>query len=155
MPEPKIEDLISKADSKFALVMGAARRTRQITDFLNALGRGELIEEGMPSPSMTEAVTRRPFLIALKEIAEGKVKIEYLTEEKKRALEEARLAAKLEAKVEVKEEKRKEEAEEEEKKKKVEAKEKKPKKKPAKKVEKKPAKKPEKKVTKKKEAKKK
>ena len=46
MIKPRIEDLLKKADSKFALVMGVARRTRQITDFLNAMGKRLLYEKG-------------------------------------------------------------------------------------------------------------
>jgi len=89
--KPKTEDLLRKADSKFALVMGVARRTRQITDFLNAMGKGELIEEEGLAPPMVEVVKQKPFLIALNELAEGKIRIEYVTKESRKARAEEML----------------------------------------------------------------
>lgn len=85
MIKPRIEDLLKKADSKFALVMGVARRTRQITDFLNAMGKGELIEEEGLAPPMVEVVKETPFHVAMNELAEGKFTIEHVSEEARKA----------------------------------------------------------------------
>lgn len=85
MIKPRIEDLLKKADSKFALVMGVARRTRQITDFLNAMGKGELIEEEGLAPPMGEVVKETPFHVAMNELAEGKFTIEHVSEEARKA----------------------------------------------------------------------
>jgi DNA-directed RNA polymerase subunit omega len=83
--KPEIEDLLSKTDNKFAMVMGVARRIRQITDFLSAMGKGELIKEEGLAPPMVEAVREKPLQVALTELAQGKINIEYVTEEKRRA----------------------------------------------------------------------
>lgn len=77
MTEPKIEELRTKADSKFALVMGVARRTRQIIEFMNALGRGDTVEEGILPPPIIDVLTKKPLMISLDEIVEGRVKIIY------------------------------------------------------------------------------
>lgn len=96
MIKPEIEDLLSKTDSKFAMVIGVARRIRQITDFLSAMGKGELIDEEGLAPPMVEAVREKPLQVALSELAQGKIRIEYITEEKRKAMaEEIPLALRL------------------------------------------------------------
>lgn len=78
MTETRIDELLNKADSKFALVVGAAKRTRQITDFLNAKNPGEAISENHVPPPVTELMTRKPLMIAIDEIADGKIAIDYI-----------------------------------------------------------------------------
>lgn len=78
MTETRIDELLNKADSKFALVVGAAKRTRQITDFLNAKNPGEAISENHVLPPVTELMTRKPLMIAIDEIADGKIAIDYI-----------------------------------------------------------------------------
>jgi DNA-directed RNA polymerase subunit omega len=78
MTETRIDELLDKADSKFALVIGAAKRTRQITDFLNAKNPGEAISENHVPPPVTELMTKKPLMIAIDEIADGKVTIDYI-----------------------------------------------------------------------------
>jgi DNA-directed RNA polymerase subunit omega len=78
MTETRIDELLDKADSKFALVIGAAKRTRQITDFLNAKNPGEAIQENQAPPPVTELMTKKPLMIAIDEIADGKIAIDYV-----------------------------------------------------------------------------
>ncbi|MFH1736475.1 MAG: DNA-directed RNA polymerase subunit omega [Actinomycetota bacterium] len=77
MTETRIDELLNKADSKFAMVVGAAKRTRQITDFLNAKNPGETAAEGSVPPPVSELMIKKPLIIAIDEIADGKIKITY------------------------------------------------------------------------------
>lgn len=77
MTDTRIDELLDKADSKFALVVGAAKRTRQITAFLNAKSPGEAISESAAPPPVTELMTKKPLMIAIDEIADGKIAIDY------------------------------------------------------------------------------
>jgi DNA-directed RNA polymerase subunit omega len=81
MTETRIDELLDKADSKFALVIGAAKRTRQITDFLNAKTPGGAIGENTVPPPVTELMTKKPLMIAIDEIADGKISIDYVEPE--------------------------------------------------------------------------
>lgn len=67
--EPQIDDLLSKVDSKFTLVIAAAKRARQINDYYNAIKHQQLIQA--PGPQV-ESPIKKPLTIALKEISEGK-----------------------------------------------------------------------------------
>jgi DNA-directed RNA polymerase subunit omega len=78
MTETRIDELLDKADSKFALVIGAAKRTRQITDFMNAKSPGETLQDNRAPFSVTELMTKKPLMIAIDEIADGKISIDYV-----------------------------------------------------------------------------
>lgn len=67
---PKIDELLTKVDSKFTLVIESAKRARQINNYFNALKRGELIPIRGPQ---VETSSRNPLTIALTEIVEEKV----------------------------------------------------------------------------------
>ena len=73
--EPKIDQLLSHVDSRYTLVILAAKRAREINSYYSQLGEGRgefippLVESGMGS---------KPLAIALQEIAEGKVAFEPL-----------------------------------------------------------------------------
>lgn len=75
MTDTRIDELLDKAESKFALVVGASKRTRQITDFLNARSPGDLSEDSASPPPVAELMVKKPLMIALDEIADGKVDI--------------------------------------------------------------------------------
>ena len=77
MTETRINELLKKADSKFALVVGVAKRTRQITDFLNSKNPGETAAEGSVPPPVSELMIKKPLIIAIDEIADGKIDIIY------------------------------------------------------------------------------
>ena len=67
---PKIDTLLEHADSKYALVIAAAKRTRQINDYHHQLGEGSF--ENFPPP-LVESRSKNFLTMALEEIAEGKL----------------------------------------------------------------------------------
>lgn len=77
--EPKIENLLDKVENKYILVTLAARRTRQINEYLNSLNRPGVLRYRPPT---IESLSSKPLTIALEEIAEGKVSYRKRTEDK-------------------------------------------------------------------------
>lgn len=75
MIEPKIETLLEGVDSKYTLVLLAAKRGRQINSYFTQLGEG--VAEYTP-PQVPLSADRAPkaLSIALREISEGKVTYE-------------------------------------------------------------------------------
>jgi len=69
---PKIDDLLAKVDSKYALVIAAARRTRQINDYHGQLGEGSF--ESF-APPLVESRSKNFLTMALEEIAAGQLKV--------------------------------------------------------------------------------
>lgn len=67
--EPPIGELVEKAGSRFALILLAARRARQINAYFHQLGEGI----GAYVPPQVHSLSRQPLTMALEEIAEGKV----------------------------------------------------------------------------------
>ena len=65
---PPIDDLLTKADSKYALVIYAAKRARQINAYYSQLGEGLLEYVG---PLVETHVQEKPLSIALREINQG------------------------------------------------------------------------------------
>jgi DNA-directed RNA polymerase subunit omega len=65
---PPIDDLLKVADSKYALVIYAAKRARQINAYYSQLGEGLLEYVG---PLVETHVHEKPLSIALREINEG------------------------------------------------------------------------------------
>lgn len=70
--KPKIDDLLKTSDSKFTLVIEAAKRARQINNYYRHLGEGF----GTEAPPQVQITSNKPLSIALLEIAEGKVTFE-------------------------------------------------------------------------------
>ena len=66
---PEIEGLLDKTDSKFRLVILAARRARQITSYFGQLGEGL----GASVPPQVTSTSRKPLSIALEEVAVDKI----------------------------------------------------------------------------------
>ena len=66
---PPIDELLDRVSSKYALVIYAAKRARQINDYYNQLGEGL----GKIVPPQVTSVSRKPLSIALEEIQEGKI----------------------------------------------------------------------------------
>ncbi len=75
MIEPKAEDLLSKVDNQYTLVVVAARRARQIVDYYTKLGAG-LEEKPLPPLLSTTIHGLKPLQIALREVAGEKVGFE-------------------------------------------------------------------------------
>ena len=63
---PPIDDLLTKVDSKYRLVLFAAKRARQINAYYSQLGEGLLENVG---PLVDTSVQEKPLTIALREIA--------------------------------------------------------------------------------------
>jgi len=74
MIEPKIDDLLGQVDSKYTLVILAAKRAREINSYYNQLGEGRA--EYIPPLIETGGLRSKPLSIALQEIAEGKISAE-------------------------------------------------------------------------------
>ena len=74
---PEIEGLLGKTDSKFRLVILAARRARQITSYFGQLGEGL----GASVPPQVTTTSRKPLSIALEEVAVDKIVLVELPEE--------------------------------------------------------------------------
>ena len=72
MPEgitnPPIDDLLTAADSKYALVIYASKRARQINAYYSQLGEGLLEYVG---PLVETHVQEKALSVALREINEG------------------------------------------------------------------------------------
>ena len=65
---PPIDELLKAADSKYALVIFAAKRARQINAYYSQLGEGLLEYVG---PLVETHVQEKPLSVALREINEG------------------------------------------------------------------------------------
>jgi len=71
MIEPPIGSIVAKTQSRFGLVVLAARRARQINAYFNQLGEGL----GGYVPPQVHSLSRKPLSISLEEIADDKVVI--------------------------------------------------------------------------------
>lgn len=69
MVNPRIEELLSKVDSRFTLVSLGAQRARQINAYFNQLGEGM----GSSVPPQVTSAARKPLSIAFEEIAADKI----------------------------------------------------------------------------------
>jgi DNA-directed RNA polymerase subunit omega len=74
MIEPSIDELLDKVDSKYSLVILAAKRAREINSYYSQLGEGR--GEFVPPLVETGGLRNKPLSIALEEIAEDKVTYE-------------------------------------------------------------------------------
>ena len=75
MIEPKIESLLEDVDSKYTLVILAAKRSRQINAYFSQLGEG-IAEYTPPQIPLSPHLAPKALSISLQEIAEGKVTYE-------------------------------------------------------------------------------
>jgi DNA-directed RNA polymerase subunit omega len=72
---PPIDELLDVVDSKYRLVILAAKRARQINAYYSQLGEGLLEYVG---PLVETRVQEKPLSIALRETREGMLKVEQL-----------------------------------------------------------------------------
>jgi DNA-directed RNA polymerase subunit omega len=77
--EPKIERLLEDVDSKYTLVILAAKRSRQINSYFSQLGEG-VAEFTPPQVPMSPDQAPKALSISLQEIAEEKVSYERTSE---------------------------------------------------------------------------
>ena len=68
---PPIDDLLAKVDSKYALVVFAAKRARQINDYYSDLHDGSLFDN--VGPLVDSNIDDKPLTVALREINDGKL----------------------------------------------------------------------------------
>jgi DNA-directed RNA polymerase subunit omega len=72
--EPTIDQLLERVDSKYTLVVLAARRAREINSYYSQLGEGR--GEFVPPLVESGGLRNKPLSIAMEEIAEDKVTFE-------------------------------------------------------------------------------
>ena len=72
----KIENVIDNIGNRFATVVVAARRARQINAYYTGLGSNE----GKNIPPQVNSLSRKPLTIAMEEIANGLVEAEHVYE---------------------------------------------------------------------------
>lgn len=76
MERPRIDELLPQAGgSRYALVMVAAKRARQINTYYHSLGEGT-IEETTLTPPLVSTRSTNLLTIALEEVADGKLEFE-------------------------------------------------------------------------------
>ena len=73
MIHPRIDELLDEVDSRYALVIVAAKRARQINNYHHQLGEGTFDE----FPPLVESRSKNYLTMSLEEIAEGKIKYTY------------------------------------------------------------------------------
>ncbi|TCJ17281.1 DNA-directed RNA polymerase subunit omega [Rubrobacter taiwanensis] len=78
--ELKIDELLEggRVDSRYGLVMAAARRARQINEYTATLGIGESL--GIPGPQVHPS-SQHPLTIAIEELRAGRLKVSFAEEE--------------------------------------------------------------------------
>jgi DNA-directed RNA polymerase subunit omega len=74
MIHPRIDELLDNVDSRYALVIVAAKRARQINNYHQQLGEGTF--EDFPPP-LVESRSKNYLTMAMEEVSEGMVKYEY------------------------------------------------------------------------------
>lgn len=87
---PPIDDLLSKTDSKYKLVLYSAKRARQINAYYSQLGEGLLEYVG---PLVETHVQEKPLSIALREISQDMLTCEDIDPAEIAAAEAAAAAA--------------------------------------------------------------
>jgi DNA-directed RNA polymerase subunit omega len=73
MINPPIDKLLKQVDSKYALVIVAAKRARQINSYHHQLGEGTFDDY---APPMVESRSKNYLTMALEEVSQGKIQWE-------------------------------------------------------------------------------
>jgi DNA-directed RNA polymerase subunit omega len=76
--DPPIDERLSKVDSKYALVIFASKRARQINDYYADLHEGSLFDN--VGPLVDSTIDDKPLSVAMHEINEDKLVIKPLAE---------------------------------------------------------------------------
>ncbi len=74
MIHPRIDELLENVDSRYALVIVAAKRARQINNYHHQLGEGTF--DDFPPP-LVESRSKNYLTMSLEEVAQGKISYEY------------------------------------------------------------------------------
>src|SRR5215216_8103827 len=72
--ELKIDDLLDKVDSRYGLVLVAARRAREINEYAATLGLNESL--GIPGPQV-HTRSQHPLSIAFEELRADKLEVDF------------------------------------------------------------------------------
>src|ERR1700709_144770 len=83
--DPPIDELLSKVDSKYALVIFASKRARQINDYYADLHEGSLFDN--VGPLVDSTIDDKPLSVALREINDDRLVLPSLIEEEPATLE--------------------------------------------------------------------
>ena len=75
MIHPRIDELLEHVDSRYALVIVAAKRARQINDYHHQLGEGIGFEAA--PPPLVESRSKNYLTMSLEEVSEGKLGYSY------------------------------------------------------------------------------
>jgi DNA-directed RNA polymerase subunit omega len=76
--DPPIDELLSKVDSKYALVIFASKRARQINDYYADLHEGSLFDN--VGPLVDSTIDDKPLSVAMREINEDKLTVRPLAD---------------------------------------------------------------------------
>ncbi|HXH35116.1 MAG TPA: DNA-directed RNA polymerase subunit omega [Plantibacter sp.] len=76
--DPPIDSLLTKVESKYALVIFASKRARQINDYYADLHEGSLFDN--VGPLVDSSVEDKPLSIAMHEINEDKLQVRPIAE---------------------------------------------------------------------------
>ena len=77
---PRIDDLLDRVESRYALVIVAAKRARQINNYHHQLGEGTFDEF---APPLIQSRSKNYLTMALEETSEAKIVYEYASGSKK------------------------------------------------------------------------
>lgn len=69
----EIEQLVEKVGSPYFLVIAAAKRARQISDYMNSVKKHEMVHVVPPQVELEEMIEANPLSIAMREILEDKI----------------------------------------------------------------------------------
>ena len=72
---PRVDDLLTNVDSRYALVIISAKRARQINNYHHQLGDGFGLEDA--PPPLIQSRSKNYLTMALEEIADGKITYAY------------------------------------------------------------------------------
>ena len=70
---PRVDDLLTHVDSRYALVIISAKRARQINNYHHQLGEGTFDE----FPPLVESRSKNYLTMAMEEISEGLLTYDY------------------------------------------------------------------------------
>jgi DNA-directed RNA polymerase subunit omega len=71
---PRIDELLENVDSRYAIVIVAAKRARQINNYHHQLGEGTFDDN---PPPLVESRSKNYLTMALEEVGQGKLKYDY------------------------------------------------------------------------------
>ena len=74
MIHPRVDELLDNVDSRYALVIVAAKRARQINNYHHQLGEGTFDQF---LPPLVESRSKNYLTMSFEEISEGKIKYTY------------------------------------------------------------------------------